>query len=251
MGIGDVLARMFGIRKPGAELEPHNGSWTIGRPDSRHPFQVGPDHPLAELLVGMEFHATFQTRTPLRILRRNGQVIPLDQPLPSDFAPWMGMWVPKARTWREIGVDRDEVDDDPVVASQAGPVPVSSILPFLIAVREAVEDESGGTANRVERLRAVCRRPEFTSFVSSHGGEENMCDHLFPPVLSMISGLSSAAKAELEELGLASVEALESASDDTLLAVSGVGPAKLRAIRRYCLGYVGDPKAVRLVNLEE
>lgn len=225
-----------------------NGSWHIGNPGARHPYEVTPDHPVANALCGMMFQATLQTRTPLRILRRHGQVVPLDSPLPDDFELWMGMWAPKVKPWRELGFDMDELPETGA-ASDAGPVKPSEYLPFLIAVREAIEDENGGTAARIKRLEDVCSRPEFIRFVAALRGAGFLRDNFFPPVLSLIPGLPTTSQAALKGLGLCTVTALQRTPDETLLAVSGIGPAKLRAIREFCAGYDGDPGEERAVNL--
>ena len=184
-----MLARIFGalFRGKGESQSGSGESWTIGNPGARHPYEVGPDHPVADVLGGMVFHATLQTRTPLRVLRRHGQVLPLGSPLPDDFELWMGMWVPKPKSWRELGIDADELPETDA-ASDAGPVMPSEYLPFLIAVREAIEDETGGTAARIKRLDDVCSRPEFTRFVAALRGAGFLRDCFFPTVLSVIPG---------------------------------------------------------------
>jgi hypothetical protein len=224
------------------------GSWTIGNPDARHPYEVKPDHPAADIISGMVFHATLQTRTPLRILRRHGQVVPLGTPLPNDFESWMGVWIPQSKGWRELGLCIDELPEFDA-ASDAGPVKVSEYLPFLIELREAIEDASGGIDGRVKRLERVCAKPKFARFVSALGGAQFLRDCFFPSILSLIPGLPSNSQVELTRRGLFTIAALRAACDDTLLAVNGVGPAKLRALRHFCVGYNGNPELERSANL--
>jgi hypothetical protein len=197
----------------------------------------------------MSFLATFQVRTPLRIVKRYGQELPLGVELPSDFEPWMGIWIPKPKTFRQLGFDIDEADSDSMVASPAGPVKPSEYLPFLIAVREAVEESSGGLNGRLVRLEAVSARPEFSRFVAAEGGAAALCDRLFPPFLSSIPGLPSSSRVALKQLGLSTVAALRPAPDHVLLAVKGIGPAKLKAIRERCAEYCDDPAAERMIDL--
>lgn len=225
-----------------------DGSWTIGNPGARHPYEVKPDHPAADIISGLVFHATLQTRTPLRILRRHGQVVPLGTALPDDFEQWMGIWFPQPKSWRELGLDIDELPEFEA-ASDAGPVKASEYLPFLIELREAIEDASGGIAGRIERLERVCAKPKFARFVSALRGFEFLRDCFFPPVLSLIPGLRSSSQVELRRHGLFTVAALRIAADNTLQAVNGVGPAKLSALRDFCARYNGDPEVERSVNL--
>lgn len=247
----DTLRRALGGSRARTQREQpvtNFSGWTIGNPDARHPYEVTPDHPAADVIAGMEFCATFQVRTPLRILRRHGQVLALGSDLPDDFEPWMGIWIAKPKSWHELGIVADELE--PVIASPAGPVTAAQYLPFLIAVREAVENTAAGTEGRIQRLQAVCARPPFARYVEAEGGMMALCDRFFPPVLSLISGLPSSSQAALRQLGLCTVHALRTAADSTLLRVNGIGPAKLQAIRDYCGEYGGDPHADRAVNVE-
>jgi hypothetical protein len=247
-----VRNALFGKQSDDGKAQPigaDDSGWTIGNPGARHPYEVTSDHPAARFIGAMPFCATFQTRTPLRILRRHGQVLPLGTTLPDDFDPWMGIWVPKPKTFGEIGIDIDEPELEQVVASPAGPVIAAEYLPFLMAVREAVEDTAGGTEARMERLRAVCGTAHFARYVAAEGGPDALCDRFFPPVLSLISGLPSASRAALRQLGLSSVQALRHTPDSELLAVCGIGPSKLKAIREFCGGYSDDPEAERRVDL--
>ena len=245
MGLFDSLRRLLGRGSTDAAIE----SWTIGNPGAQHPYGVGPTHPAAKYLEGMSFCATFQVRTPLRILKRHGKALPLGSELPNDFEPWMGIWIPKPRSFRELGIDLDEPDWDSTVASPAGPVKPSEYLPFLIAVRQAVEDSSGGLRGRLARLEAVSARPEFSRFVTAEGGVARLSDRLFPPFLSSIPSLPSNSRADLVKLGLSTAGALRAAPDHLLLTVKGIGPAKLEAIRERCAKYRGDPDAERLIDL--
>lgn len=224
------------------------GSWTIGNSAARHPYEVEANHPAADIIGGMEFCATFQVRTPLRILQRHGQVLPLGSTLPDDFEPWMGIWVAKPKSWRELGIDTDEMEHR--VASPAGPVTAAEYLPFLLAVRRAVEATAGGTEGRIARLQAVCARPKFARFVEAERhARVSIYDRFFPPILSLIPGLPSGSQEELTKLRLFTVAGLRGASDDALRAVKGIGPGKLKAIREFCAGYTGDPEAERAVDL--
>jgi hypothetical protein len=244
---------LFAVRSsqppPQPGLDTHSsGGWHIGNPGARHPYDVKPDHPASHILSGLVFHATLQTRTPLRILRRHGKVVPLGTPLSNDFEQWMGIWFPQPKGWRELGVDIDEVPEFGV-ASDAGPVKASEYLPFLMGFREAIEDASGGIAGRIERLEGVCTQPKFARFVSALRGVEFLRDCFFPPILSLIPGLPHSSQVELRWRGLLTVAALRMAADDTLLAINGIGPAKLRALRDFCAEYNGDPEMERSVNI--
>jgi hypothetical protein len=229
-------------------------NWVIGDPNARHPYAIAPDHPAAKRLFdALEFHPTFQLRTPKRILERNGTVIPLTDNPPSDFEPWMGVWFPidtgpnilaemAPDAWARMKASR-------TVASDAGPVKPAEYLPFLIAFRTIVEDSSDTIAERIARVDALFQQPEWAGFVTALQGAERVCGWFFPTVLSRIAGLPHSSQDALSESGIRTIAALRASGDSDLLAIKGIGPAKLAAIRQYSDAFKGDPYAERLADL--
>lgn len=226
-------------RKP-AEAVQADG-WRLGNPEATHPYEVQADHPLADVVSGMCFHATLQLRTPLRILKRNGEILPLGTDLPDDFEQWMGIWVPKTKTWAELGIDVAEADYESSAASHIGPVKPSEYLPFLVAIREVVEDRSLSLNHRKAGIAALCSRPEFSEFAERHGGAEEIFSYFHPPILSVIPGLTASARDGLSALGLHTVSGIRQATDSKLSSVKGLGPTKIARIRAFCDSYRGDP----------
>ena len=228
--------------------------WSIGNPDARHPYAIAPDHPAANRWFNaLEFHATFQLRTPKRILERNGTTIPLTDNPPSDFEPWMGVWFPidtgpnilaemAPEAWAEMEANRR-------VASHAGPVKPADYMPFLIAFRTIVEDGSATIAERIGKIEALFQQPEWTAFVAALPDAERVSGWFFPTVLSRISGLPHSSQAALSESGIRTVAALRAADNTSLLAIKGIGSAKLAAIRQYCDTFDGQPQADRLADI--
>jgi hypothetical protein len=117
----------------------------------------------ADLTAGWEMSVTMQLRTPLKWLRRHrefhaGAERP-EEALPMEHA----CWVPVPKTWRERGIDMDEVPET-TMASQIGQIAVDGgdFLPFLMEYRMIVED-GGGTladlANRYPQYRDVLFPP--------------------------------------------------------------------------------------------
>jgi hypothetical protein len=244
---------LFGVNEV-PETRGDEGGWSIGNPDARHPYAIAPDHPAANRLFNaLEFHATFQLRTPKRILERNGTTIPLTDNPPSDFEPWMGVWFPvdtgpnilaemAPEAWAEMEANR-------TVASDAGPVKPAEYLPFLIAFRTIVEDGSATIDERIAKIEALFQQPEWACFVAALQGAERVSGWFFPTVLSRISGLPRLSQAALSESGIRTVAGLRATDDTTLLAINGIGPAKLTAIRQFCDAFYGDPHADRLADI--
>jgi hypothetical protein len=98
-----------------------------------------------DLMSGWEMSVTMQLRTPLAWLLRHrefheGAKRPAEK-LPREHA----IWVPVLKTWRDLGIDEDEVPHT-TMASQFGQIPVDGgdFLRFLLEYRMIVED-GGGT----------------------------------------------------------------------------------------------------------
>ena len=107
-------------------------------------------------------------------------------------------------------------------------------LPFLIAFREAVESD-GTIERRIEALQTMCTDDRWGEYLRQHGGIDSVVARFFPVFIYTLPALTTDASEELSTLGLDTPNPLAGAPDETLLAVKGIGPAKLRAIRAYCM----------------
>ena len=83
-------------------------------------------------------------------------------------------------------------------------------------------------------LRDELRKPEWAVYCATLGGKQAVCDKLFSPFIGTISGTSEGIVKALWTMGLTTPDALNAAPDRELLAIQGVGPAKLKAIRTAC-----------------
>lgn len=186
-----------------------------------------------DLIDGMQFFATMQLRTPLRVLRRHGEVHRGSAALPAIAQEqWEGIWIPRVKTLRELGIDVPE-QAPLVAASEFGPVVIELYLPFLLAVRSIVEADSSVTERR-ERLRHELRKPQWATFCAKLGGQDAIADRFFPPFVQTIKGLPAQAVEGLRQAKLIAPSAIAAATNDQLRAIKGVGPAKLGAIRTAC-----------------
>jgi hypothetical protein len=193
---------------------------------------------------GMEFHATLQLRTPLNVLRHHGEVHDHTDTDPPVYAAeeWQGIWLP--RTSPEF----DFLSEGETMSSDVGSIPADGgdYLPFLISVREIVEDD-GPIEERRERLRAALKSTPYPHYVRTLGGVNKVLDQFFPSFLASIGGLTQQAIRQLEKSNLRTPRQLLAASDETLLAVKGIGPAKLERIRTACAD-APDKDAMRIDN---
>lgn len=124
------------------------------------------------LISRLEFAATLQLRTPLRVLWRHGELhTDPDAPPPQIIRePWEGMWMVKTKTWRELGGADIPDFHSTELASDIGPVPNDGrFLEFLITVRVIVE-ATDPINLRTHRLRRELLRDEWRDFVERYGG---------------------------------------------------------------------------------
>lgn len=188
------------------------------------------------LIAGFEFFATRQLRTPLRVLRWDG-VAHTDRNTPPPQvveAGWEGFWAIKLKTWKELGGADIPDFEASTVASDIGPVPKNgNYREFLIAVRTAIEDDSS-IDERIEKLCEVADQEEWQDFMDRHGGVDSIIGRFFPLFIDTIPTITSETASALFRLNLDTPNKLSAASDETLLAIKGVGPAKLQTMRNYC-----------------
>lgn len=186
-----------------------------------------------DVIAGFEFFATHQLRTPLRILLRNGEVHRDMHTTPPVIATeqWQGIWLIRTKRWRELGSVVDMPEFQPsTVASDAGQVRSEEYLPFLIAVRSIVERE-GTATSRSSQLRDELERPCWAHACKKLGGWRAIVDHFFPP---FIDSLPREAASFLRGKGVKTPAAVARVTDGDILAIKGIGPAKLLQIRTAC-----------------
>lgn len=185
---------------------------------------------------GIEFEATLQLRTPLRVLLHHGEHYTKNDGRQPKIAhePWEGIWVPKTKTFRELGIDMDEIVSD-VFASHIGPIHAKEYLPFLIEVRKIVE-LNNSIESRIKMLKEKPKVGVWKIYVNKHGGINKIIEEFFPRFIDTIPKINNVIISEFHVLGLDTPNSIEAASDEVLLSIKGVGKAKLKVIRDYCTG---------------
>jgi hypothetical protein len=194
-------------------------------------------YPHSDIVGGLQFCATMQLRTPLRVLTRHGEIftgLPGDPPVIAR-EQWEGTWITKMRTLREMGIDMDEPANG-WIASNIGPIPADGgqYLQFLISVRRIVESVNS-IDERIEKLKVEVggsRWAEFSGLL--YHSPLDIADYFFPAFLHLIPKLSRVSIGELGHSGLDNPAALDVADDPALLAVRGIGPKILAEIRAAC-----------------
>jgi len=202
-----------------------------------------------DIIKGLEFIATMQLRTPLRVLLRHGEIHTDINTEPPKIIKelWEGIWVTKTKTYRELGIDMPEIAPG-THASDVGQVLPDDYLPFLIAIRKIVElDEPIET--RIAKLREMLPACKWQTFLHKHGGPEKIIQHFFPRYISPMPKLPAGTVRELSKLGFDTPARIAKASDEVLLSMKGIGPAKLRAIRAHCSDMAKHRDADRVDNV--
>lgn len=180
-----------------------------------------------DIIIGVEFIATMQIRTPLRVLLRHGELhtnINSESPKIAKEM-WEGIWVPITKTWRELGVPIEEIPES-THASDIGPILVNDYLPFLISLRKIVE-LNDSIENRIKMLREYPIVGDWRTYVEKHGGLDTIIGRFFPRFIETIPKINDATIVELSRLGFHTPNRIAAATDETLLGIKGIGQAKL------------------------
>lgn len=202
-----------------------------------------------ELVSGLKFCATLQLRTPLRVLLRHGEMHTDINSEPPKIANemWEGIWIIKTKTWNELGLDLNEVQES-TMASEIGQIRAGDYLPFLIAVREIVE-LNDSIDSRINKLREKAKGDDWRPFIRKHGGINKVIAKFFPRFIDTIPKINEATIEDLSSLSLDTPNIIAGATDEALLTVKGIGQAKLKVIRDYCAGVTSDRDAKRLESV--
>lgn len=189
-----------------------------------------------DIIDGLFFSATLQLRTPLRVLTKHGEIHTNPNKAPPKYAKelWEGIWIVKAKSWRELGFDMDELPEG-TMASHIGQVKAAEYLPFLITIHEIVEsDDSIG--DRMDKLRVALANNQWASFTTAHDGADKILNYFFPKFIETIPKLNDETVKKLSELKIETPNKIAGTPDDVLLNINGIGKAKLNTIREYCAG---------------
>jgi hypothetical protein len=190
-----------------------------------------------DVLAGLEFIATLQTRTPLAVLQHHGEL----HPGPPSAAPKYssiadGFWSYKTKSWSELAGRPLAAPKDPesTQASDIGPITASQYLPFLKQFRMIVEPDQSVASKLSQLAQLRCRNPQFGDIWCRL--EKTYPD--FPPSffysqLEVVPGIGNALARRLFEHGFVDFRALQSATESQLKQVPGVGSKLTKSIREF------------------
>lgn len=136
----------------------------LGRDDGkeqerREPTAITLDNAIevaGDVIKGWRLSVTMSPRTPLKWLRRHGEVH-LGRNRPDvEVPPEHAVWLPQTKSWSDLGFDFAELPPS-TMASMVGQIPEDGgdFLPFLIRYRKIIEGPSNSDPDlQIEALKA-------------------------------------------------------------------------------------------------
>lgn len=179
------------------------------------------------VIKGYRFCATVQLRTPFRVLSRHLEECRKLKELNTSgyFAMFENDALPKIAKEQWEGIWMPFVFDGPPLggmASDVGVIPATGgdYLPFLLAIRKIVESPDS-IDSRIAKLHEMPIKPAWRAYLEHHGGMDSIANRFFPFFMA-IGGKPM------------SPNQIAAMTDQDLLAIKGIGPAKLKTIRQKC-----------------
>ena len=190
-----------------------------------------------EVVKGLIFKATLQSRTPLEVLKHHNEIFNDKHKAPPQYAKegWEGMWVPILKTWRELGIDEDEMDDS-TCSSDIGYLnqkEQTEYEDFLIKFHTISGNEDIETEKKVDAILSLCETDKtFKIYFDKHSQENK--DFLESHFKLLIKDYfpSNISKA-LEEIGLRTIKDLKGYDIEKLSLIKGIGKATIEKLKPY------------------
>ncbi|MDQ1340192.1 MAG: hypothetical protein QG567_1349 [Campylobacterota bacterium] len=209
-----------------------DGTHTIGQMQEKPLQEWGDD----DILDGLKFVATLQLRTPIEILKHHGEIFREKNQTPPNYAKelWHGIWLPKTKSYKELGMDIEEPDEG-TSSSEIGYVKASDYVPFLIEFRKIVESTKQ-TDEMIQELYNLANiNQNFKSFWDRHCKADIDFPHsFFYKQLTKIDGVGVKSAQLLYENGFKNIKDLEDAKDEEILKIKGIGKSLVQKIKKYC-----------------
>lgn len=189
------------------------------------------------VIKGLIFRVTLQIRTPLSVLIHQGEYFhgpPSKAPQYGTEAD--GYWSYELTTWRELGIDMDEMSETRG-AADVGPVKASEYLPFLIEFRQIVESQET-VDKKIAEIKELSNKNELFNYFSRqlNGFYKYKGDFpasFFYNQLTDIPGIGQKSAKSLFEAGIKTFDDFKNADDKIILGIPGIGPVALKKIKKY------------------
>lgn len=184
-----------------------------------------------ELMNGLIFQATLQLRTPLEVLKHHNEVFNNKREAPPQYAKegWEGMWLPNLKTWRELGIDEDEMPNH-TVSTDIGSLEddeAEKYYKFLLEFHTIVENNHLSVKDKINHLETLYHdNPHYNNFF-----DRNSFESYFGLLISNV--FSSKVALTLKNAGFRTLEDLKGADLEYLVTLNGIGKATLEKLKPY------------------
>lgn len=170
----------------------------------------------SDVIDGWSLCVTMDRRTPLAWLLRHGEQAKNPTEVPQEH----GIWVPIPKTFRELGINIDEMTSG-TMSSEIGYILSDGgrFLPFLIAYREIVENEQ----SRTEALNQLTTLSEKHLDIADKLGGDIAKDYVVTELVSL-DGCGKAVAEKLYRAGHRSTIDVKAATVKDLNSIKGLGP---------------------------
>lgn len=184
-----------------------------------------------ELMNGLIFQATLQLRTPLEILKHHNEVFNNKHKAPPQYAKegWEGMWLPNLKTWREMGIDEDELPNH-TVSTDIGSLEddeAEKYYKFLLEFHTIVENNHLNVKDKINHLETLYRdNPHYNNFLDSNSFESYfglLISNVFSPKVALT----------LKNEGFRTLEDLKGVDLEFLGTLNGIGKATLEKLKPF------------------
>lgn len=173
----------------------------------------------------LKFSANLSPETPILALINHGKTAVTGEAEKLWFSKH-GYWLPKKQTWRELGISIDEMED-PFAEDYR------KYLPLLTSFRKYVES-GGPLENRIRHAVGWCSTPQGKKLVKKFGDKyQPFPEAFFLGPLDRVKGLGPSKIKELKTANIVTQQDLREIDDDTLLAIPGFGPKRVKTIRKH------------------
>jgi hypothetical protein len=227
----DFIKKLFITTKPEKQKSSFlDGVHTIGQMQEKSLEEWEDD----DVLDGAIFYATLQLRTPLEVLTHHGEIFrERNQKLPNYAKDsWQGIWLPKTKSYKELGLDIEEIEED-TSSSNIGYVKASEYILFLIEFRQIVESDKSTDEMVLELCNLENKNQIFKSFWNRNcEADTDFPDSFFYRQLTLIEGIGTKSAKLLYQNGFKNIKDLQNAKDEELLKIKGIGERLVMKIRK-------------------
>lgn len=184
-----------------------------------------------DILQGMEFVANMSLKTPLHLLKMDGQISETLKVVPLQY----GIWVPKVKPEFTINIV------DATRSSDIGPIPSDGgdFLVFLKKARHIIETTKNSKGDIqlgidvLEGLKALSKNSNEDYMVKLFRKDEDALKFILTQISEFsFKGLTISNIKTMYKKGYMSIKDILNADEIVLLELKGVGPTKLKTIKQ-------------------